>query len=145
MLPLGQIIRKQLASTVMLTHSCMFQQSQMTYTSLIKVEECVKNIRHWMLINFVLLNSDKTALLSGCSSRCINKLQLVQNGAARVITRTRRYDHITPILSILYWLPVKCCLDYKILLLTYKALNGLTPQYLSELLRSKGAGYLLVP
>ncbi|KAI5089818.1 hypothetical protein C0J45_19953, partial [Silurus meridionalis] len=94
------------------------------------------------------------AVLSGCASKCINKLQLVQNTAARVLTRSRKYDHITPVLISLHWLPIKSRIDYKILLLTYKALNGLAPQYLSELLyqydpprllRSKGAGYLLVP
>ncbi|KAF7702428.1 hypothetical protein HF521_001711, partial [Silurus meridionalis] len=94
------------------------------------------------------------ALLSGCASKCINKLQLVQNAAARVLTRSRKYDHITPVLISLHWLPIKSRIDYKILLLTYKALNGLALQYLSELLyrydppcllRSKGAGYLLVP
>ncbi len=35
------------------------------------------------------------ALLGGCSARLINKLQLVQNAAARVLTRTRKYDHIS--------------------------------------------------
>ncbi|KAI5620958.1 hypothetical protein C0J50_19451, partial [Silurus asotus] len=94
------------------------------------------------------------ALLSGCVSKCINKLQLVQNAAARVLTRSRKYDHISPVLFSLHWLPIKSHIDYKILLLMYKALNGLAPQYLSELLcqydrlrlfRSKGAGYLLVP
>ncbi|KAI5102912.1 hypothetical protein C0J45_6493 [Silurus meridionalis] len=74
------------------------------------------------------------ALLSGCASKCINKLQLVQNAAARVLTRSRKYDHITPVLISLHWLPIKSRIDYKILLLTYKALNGLAPQYLSELL-----------
>ncbi len=29
------------------------------------------------------------ALLGGCSARLINKLQMVQNAAARVLTRTR--------------------------------------------------------
>ncbi|KAI5106775.1 sacsin [Silurus meridionalis] len=94
------------------------------------------------------------ALLSGCASKCRNKLQLVQNAAARVLTRSRKYDHITSVLISLHWLPIKSRIDYKILLLTYKALNSLTPQYLSKLLyqynppsllRSKGAGYLLVP
>ncbi|KAI5619000.1 gastrula zinc finger protein XlCGF28.1-like [Silurus asotus] len=74
------------------------------------------------------------ALLSGCASKCINKLQLVQNAAARVLTRSRKYNHITPVLISLHWLPIKSRIDYKILLLTYKALNGLAPQYLSELL-----------
>ncbi|KAI5085272.1 hypothetical protein C0J45_3289, partial [Silurus meridionalis] len=40
------------------------------------------------------------ALLSGCWSKCRNKLQLVQNAAARVLTRSRKYDHISPVLII---------------------------------------------
>ncbi|KAI5621275.1 hypothetical protein C0J50_19210, partial [Silurus asotus] len=47
------------------------------------------------------------ALLGGCPASLINKLQLVQNAAARVLTRSRKYNHITPILSSLHWLPVK--------------------------------------
>ncbi len=38
-------------------------------------------------------------------------------------------NHITPILQSLHWLPIKCHISYKILLLTYKALNGLAPAY----------------
>ncbi len=94
------------------------------------------------------------ALLGGCSARLINKLQLVQNAAARVLTRTRKYDHISPVLSTLHWLPIKHCIHFKILLITYKALNGLAPQYLSELLshyspsrplRSQNSGHLIIP
>ncbi len=36
-------------------------------------------------------------------------------------------------MSTLHWLPIKHCVDFKILLITYKALNGLAPQYLSKL------------
>ncbi len=94
------------------------------------------------------------ALLGGCSARLINKLQLVQNAAARVLTRTRRYDHISPVLSTLHWLPIKHRIDFKIVLMTYKALNGLAPQYLSDLLshyspprplRSQNSGRLIIP
>ncbi len=94
------------------------------------------------------------ALLGGCSARLINKLQLVQNAAARVLIRTRKYDHISPVLSILHWLPIKHRIDFKILLITYKALNGLAPQYLNELLshyspsrplRSQNSGHLIIP
>ncbi len=45
-------------------------------------------------------------LLGGCSARLINKLQMVQNAAARVLTRTRKYDHISPVMSTLHWLPI---------------------------------------
>ncbi len=42
------------------------------------------------------------ALLGGCSARLINKLQMVQNAAARVLTRTRKYEYISPVLSTLH-------------------------------------------
>ena len=94
------------------------------------------------------------ALLGGCPARLINKLQLVQNAAARVLTRTRKYDHISPVLATLHWLPIKHRIHFKILLITYKAPNGLAPQYLSELLthytpsrllRSQNSGQLIIP
>ncbi|KAI2657273.1 RNA-directed DNA polymerase from mobile element jockey [Labeo rohita] len=94
------------------------------------------------------------ALLGGCSASSINKLQIVQNAAARVLTRSRKYDHITPILKSLHWLPIRFRISYKIALLTYKALNGLAPAYLTSLLprynpsrslRSQNSGLLVVP
>ncbi len=94
------------------------------------------------------------ALLGGCPASSINKLQIVQNAAARVLTRSRKYDHITSILQSLHWLPIKFRISYKILLLTYKALNDLAPAYLTNLLsrynptrsvRSQNSGLLVVP
>ncbi len=43
------------------------------------------------------------ALLGGCPASSINKLQIVQNAAARVLTRSRKYDHITPVLQSLHY------------------------------------------
>ncbi len=43
------------------------------------------------------------ALLGGCSAHLINKLQMVQNAAARVLTRTRKFDHISLVISTLHW------------------------------------------
>ncbi len=94
------------------------------------------------------------ALLGGCPASSINKLQIVQNAAARVLTRSRKYDHITPILQSLHWQPIKFCISYKILSLAYKALNDLAPAYLTNLLshynptrslRSQNSGLLVVP
>ncbi len=56
------------------------------------------------------------ALLGCCPASSINKLQIVQHAAARVLTRSRKYDHITPILQSLHWLPIKFRISYKILL-----------------------------
>ena len=74
------------------------------------------------------------ALYSTLSKASIHRLQLVQNAAARLITGTRRSEHITPVLAALHWLPVTFRIDFKILLLTFKALNGLAPQYLMDIL-----------
>ncbi len=94
------------------------------------------------------------ALLGGCPASPINKLYIIQNAAARVLTRSRKYDHITPILQSLHWLPIKFRISYKILLLVYKTLDSLAPAYLTSLLsrynptrslRSQISGLLVVP
>lgn len=64
----------------------------------------------------------------------IDHLQNVQNSAACVITHTRKYDHNKPVLKQLHCLPVSQHIGYKILLLTYKALNSQAPCYITELL-----------
>ncbi|XP_072770846.1 uncharacterized protein [Nerophis lumbriciformis] len=93
-------------------------------------------------------------LFSGLPMSSIKKLQLVQNAAARLLTRTRKFDHITPILAHLHWLPVHLRCDFKVLLLTYKILHGLAPSYLVDCivpyvparnLRSKNSGLLVIP
>ena len=93
-------------------------------------------------------------LFSGLSKQALRQLQLIQNAAARVLTKTRKFDHITPILRSLHWLPVSHRIDFKIMLLVYKSLNGLGPKYISDMLvpyetarslRSSEAGLLTVP
>ncbi|XP_062992110.1 uncharacterized protein LOC134404983, partial [Elgaria multicarinata webbii] len=72
------------------------------------------------------------ALYVGMPLKTVRKLQLVQNRAARLLTGTGRRDHITPVLLQLHWLPVQVRARFKVLVLTFKALNGLGPGYLKE-------------
>ena len=75
------------------------------------------------------------ALPYGLPKYLINRFPLLQNSAARLVTLTRRQEHITPILRSLDWLPVHYRIVFEILLLTYKALNGLAPDYIKDLLK----------
>jgi exonuclease III len=74
------------------------------------------------------------SLLIGLPRYLINRLQRIQNIAARIVTRARKYDSITIVLESLHWLPMEYRIQYKIALLTFKALNELAPSYLSELI-----------
>ena len=62
------------------------------------------------------------------------RLQKVQNNAARVVSGSKKYDHITPVLKDLHWLPIRKRIEFKILLLTFKCMQGCAPLYLRELL-----------
>ena len=74
-----------------------------------------------------------------CTMVCLKncKLQSVMNTAARLVTRTRKFDHITPVLQDLHWLHIESRFKFKILLLVYKCLYGLVPSYLSQRLSLK--------
>ena len=73
------------------------------------------------------------SLLFGLPLYQIELLQRIQNTAARVVTLSSIKEHITPILNDLHWLTIHNRIKFKILLLTYKVLNGFAPTYLSEL------------
>jgi len=77
------------------------------------------------------------SLLYGICDNQIHRLQLVQNTAARTIMCKRKYDHITPVLYELHWLPIRYRIQFKVLVLVYKALHGMAPSYLSDLLHVK--------
>ena len=75
------------------------------------------------------------SLLNGFPKTTLNKIQHVQNTAARLITRTSRRSHITPVLKDLHWLPIQYRIQCKILVKTYKALQGQSPLYVRNLLQ----------
>jgi len=52
------------------------------------------------------------SLLAGVSSQLLQRLQVVQNAATRLVTGARRSEHMTPVLSDLHWLPVRSTADH---------------------------------
>ena len=97
---------------------------------------------------------DCNSLFYGLPKILIDLLQNVQNCAAKRVTGSKKYDHITPIMKQLQWLPVNQRIIYNVALIKYKALNGLAPHYTRNMLnycissvnlRSSSKGLLIVP
>ena len=74
------------------------------------------------------------SLLSRCPQYLLNRLQKVQNNAARIILQATRTDHITPHLRTLHWLPIDARIKYKLCFLCFGAITSTGPVYLSDLL-----------
>ena len=97
------------------------------------------------------------SLLTDAADVHFKRLQSVQNAAARLVSGACCYDHITPVLTTLHWLPVRKRVMFKTVVLVWKCLNGTAPGCLSELcvpvasasgrqhLRSASIGLLQVP
>ena len=65
----------------------------------------------------------------------LNRLQKVQNNAARLILKASKTDHITPHLRTLHWLPIDARIKYKPCSLSFDAITSTGPVYLSDLLK----------
>ena len=78
--------------------------------------------------------------LTGLPQQQVQRVQKMQNSAARLVTRAPRSAHITPFLLNLHWLPIKQRVEFKLLVLTYKAIHGLSPTYIAELVEIRVPG-----
>ena len=87
----------------------------------------IRQIRHYLsqeaaeqlVHSFVSSTIDYcNSLMYGCMKKLLNKLQKIENCAARVVTGANKFDHVRPILESLHWLPVSSRIEFKIALLT---------------------------
>ena len=60
--------------------------------------------------------------------------------AARLICCAPRFSHITPLMYELHWLPLKQRIHFKILLFAFKAIHGIAPTYIQNLVSLKSQG-----
>ena len=95
-------------------------------------------------------------MLVGLPAYLLRQLQSVLNAAARLVYHLKARDHITDALISLHWLRAPEPILYKMAVLTYKALHGGAPRYLTSLvhvanvpdrraLRSAGLNRLQIP
>ena len=94
-------------------------------------ESCLKTLA----ASFILSRLDYcNALYKNLNKYQIEQIQKLQNFAAKVVLSKSIYEHVTPCLIELHWLPVSYRIDYKIAVLTFKCFYGLAPEYLSDLI-----------
>ena len=72
---------------------------------------------------------------SGCPKDFFEKLQKVQNSAARLVLKAHKRDHVSPLLRTLHWLPIQARIKYKLSTLCHSFFSDTAPVYLSGLLR----------
>ena len=124
--PLGDIARSYGLSYHFFTDDTQlylsFETSSAEDLSICKstIEDCVRIIDLWMLANKLKLNSDKTEILVFSSCYC---------------PRPTLNNHVTPLLIQLHWLPIEQRITFKIAFITFKALHGSAPDYITELIK----------
>jgi len=135
--------------------SGFFQLRQLRAVRSSFTPDCLKTLVH----AFISSRLDYcNSLLFGVSGSQLKRLQSVQNAAARLISGTRKFDHVSPVLRDLHWLPVTSRITYKLAMLVHKCLNNNAPPYLMDVcrpidslpgrrrqLRSAATGQLFVP
>ena len=106
----------------------------------------LRNIRRYLNndVCITLIHAFVTSHLDYCNALMYNmpksqilKLQKIQNHAARIVSKTPKHHHITEVLFNLHWLPIVYRIKFKMCLLVFKCLNGMAPDYLSNMLVKK--------
>ena len=116
----------------LLTKNCLFQLRNIS-----KLRPLVSKPELELIIHaFISSRLDYCNSLFTCfNKKELDRLQVIQNSAARLLTHTNRRTHITPVLAALHWLPLQFRIHFKILVLTFRVLHGQAPSYLSDLIQ----------
>ena len=107
--------------------------------NLLKIKAARKNLTRTacnkLVVVLVLSHLDyANGILGGLPKSSLNKMQAVQNMAAKITLGKGKYDSVTSCLVQLHWLPIKFRIDYKIVSLVHKCLHGEAPPYLARMM-----------
>jgi len=124
---LGVIIDSQWslsAHVAALCRSCYYQLRQLRP----EIRSLTSDAAKTLVQAFITCRLDYcTSLLFAVSNYLMQNVQSVQNAAARLITGTRRCEHISPVLQMLHWLPVRQTVEFKLACLVHQSLAEQTP------------------
>ena len=151
---IGVLFDDELKMTTHIDSVCRSCFSQLRNLS--KIRHLIPSAYMKMLVHaFITSRLDyANALLIGLPDGHLQRLQRIQNVAARLVTGCDRSTSSTELLRSLHWLPVRARIKFKINIMTYRCLNNMAPSYLKELikpyvpsrsLRSGNKNLLVVP
>lgn len=91
-----------------------------------------RSVMTTLVVSLVLTRLDYgSATLFGIPGCLMERLQSVQNAAARLIHSARKYDHVTPLLRDLHWLRIRERITFRVAVLAYKCQHDIAPPYLA--------------
>ena len=77
------------------------------------------------------------SILYGLPNCDLDKLQRVQNCAAKLVLNQSKYSSATAALRELHWLPIRQRIKYKLACMVFRCLHNSAPSYLVDLLQMK--------
>ena len=131
---LGVIFDRRMSMSHHISHICstvtFYLRNISRIRRFIDQSACHNAVRSLVLSRIDYCNS----LLSSIPITQLNRVQRLQNWAARLVYRVSRDHPSQPLLNSLHWLPLKQRIIFKLLLIVYKILNNLAPKYLDTCL-----------
>ena len=113
------------------THSCYFQLKNIGKIRDLKD----KDIAHMLVHSFVTSRFDYcNCFYAGVPSYLLERLQKIQNKAARLVLRKGHKHDSKELRKLLYRLPIQKRVDFKTACLVFKSLNNLSPSYIQDLI-----------
>ena len=116
---LGVILDKTLTPTYHINETC--RKATNAIRSIGRIRKYLTNKNLKLLVNALVISRLDycNSILYGLPKRELDKLQRVQNTAARLITGTKQYDHIKPAFQKLHCLPVESRIIFKVIRITF--------------------------
>ena len=97
------------------------------------IEACKQVVHGLVLSHLDYCNS----LYIGLPTVDLNRLQRIQNAAARLVLMKSNYSNPKVLLKELHWLPIMYRIKYKVLTIVFHCIHGSAPQYLQRHIQLK--------